>query len=254
MHLDRLISILEAVAAAHRPVSAQELQTMTRLPRPTCYRLLQMLTEYQLLDDPDSKSRYVIGERLIRIALIGKTDMDVSTTASPTLRNAANEFGEAVFISRFRNNRVAIIHVETPKDPKISYIHPGLGFRPMHACSCAKAIAAFADKKLRDQILSGPMKSYTDHTRTTRDELRKEYLEIRRRGFAECVEEIETGVSSVAAPVEIKSIGALFSVGAIGPIRRFNPKHRKLLGEKLIGVAKDVALMIEPNKQLLSEL
>lgn len=124
----------------------------------------------------------------------------------------------------------------------------------MHACSCAKAIAAFADEKLRDQILNGPMKAYTHHTRTTRDELRKEYLEIRRRGFAECVEEIETGVSSVAAPVEIKSVGALFSVGAIGPIRRFNPKHRELLGEKLIRVAKDVALMIEPNKQLLSEL
>ena len=124
----------------------------------------------------------------------------------------------------------------------------------MHACSCAKAIAAFADEKFRDLIVSGPMKLYTNHTRTTPDELRKEYREIRKRGFAECVEEIETGVSSVAAPVDIKNIGALFSVGAIGPIRRFHPKHRKLLGEKLIRVAKDVASMIEPNKQLLSEL
>lgn len=254
MNLDRLISVLEAVAAAHRPVSAPELQKMTDLPRPTCYRLLEMLAEHQMLDDPHSTSRYIIGERLIRIALLGKTDADVCSATSPTLRNAAIEFGETVFISRFSNNRVAIIHVETPKDPKISYVHPGLGFRPMHACSCAKAIAAFSDQKIRDRILSGSMKSYTDHTQTNPNELQREFQEIRRCGFAECVEEIETGVSSVAAPVDIKGLGPLFSVGAIGPIRRFNPKQRKLLGEKLIEVAKGVASVIEPNRQLLSEL
>ena len=247
MHLDRLVTILEAVAVAGQPVTPSELQKMTGIPRPTCYRLLTMLAENRLLDVPEHGMRYVIGERLLRIALLAKTDTTISSAASPSIRDAAIEYGEAVFISRLRNDGVAIIHVETPSDPSVSYIHPGLGVRPMHACSCSKAIAAFADESFRESILKGKMKSYTSQTQTSEEGLRKEFLEIRERGFAECVEEIETGVSSVAAPVFIESAGAVFSVGAIGPSRRFNAKYRDALGKNLVTLAKNVAATIQSN-------
>ncbi len=244
MHLERLISVLEAIAIAGRPLAANELQEMTGLPLPTCYRLLQLLKEQRLLEDPDSNNRYVIGERLVRIAFLAKTDADVCAVTAPVLKEATREFGEAVFLSRFRKNGVSIIHVETPADPSISYIHPGLGYRPMHACSCSKVIAAFADDAFRELILNGPMKAYTDQTHTVRHDLEKEFSTIVKNGFAECVEEIEIGVSSVAAPVHIESAGAVFSVGAIGPIRRFTAKHRRALGKNLIDVAGTISASI----------
>ncbi len=244
MHLDRVISVLEAVAVAGRPVSAAELRRATGLPRPTCYRLLQSLADHRLLDDPEGNSRYLVGERLIRIALLGQADVDVRHAAAPTMKDAAIEFGEAVFLSRFRNKGVEIIHVETPADPARAYIHPGLGHRPMHACSCSKAIAAFAEEAFREDILNGPLKAYTEHTKITRDELRQEFSDIQARGYAECVEEIEIGVSSVAAPVRIGNIGATFSLGAIGPIRRFTNAHRAKIGTELQQLASKVSAAI----------
>jgi IclR family acetate operon transcriptional repressor len=245
MNLDRLVSILEAIAIAGRPLSAGKVHEITKLPVPTCYRLLQILKEQQLLDDPESNNRFVIGERLVRIAVSSKTDSDVCSVTDPTLNMAAAEFGDAVFLSRFRKKGVSIIHVQTPHDPSISYIHPGLGFRPMHACSCSKAIVAFADDAFREMILSGPMKAYTDQTYTAREELEKEFAQIKKTGFAECVEEIEVGVASVAAPVLIDSVGAVFSVGVIGPIRRFTKQHRKALGHQLIHLADKVSTAIQ---------
>lgn len=103
MHLDRLITVLETVAIAGRAVSASDVQRATGLPRPTCYRLLQTLADYGLLDDPDAASRYLIGERLKRIAVLGQPDVDICRAVAPTLRETAIEFGEAVFLSRFRN-------------------------------------------------------------------------------------------------------------------------------------------------------
>ncbi|MEP3276761.1 MAG: IclR family transcriptional regulator [Stappiaceae bacterium] len=247
MLLKRLISVLEAVAIAGRPMSASDLHEITGLPLPTCYRLLQMLAEQRLLDSSEGKSRYVIGERLVRIALLAKTDADVRDITAPILRETAIEFGEAVFLSRLRQNGVGIIHVEIPSDPTMSYIHPGLGSRPMHACSCSKVIAAFSDTEFRELILSGPMKSYTEHTRTNREQLEKEFAAIRVAGFAECVEEIEVGISSVAAPVAVENIGAVFSVGTIGSIRRFKPAKRRALGEKLIAIADKVGTSIEKS-------
>lgn len=245
MHLNRLISVLETVAIAGRPVSASELQRATGLPRPTCYRLLQTLAEHRLLDDPGGNARYLVGDRLIRIALMGKPDVDVRHAAAPTMKEAATQFGESVFLSRFRNNGVEIIHVEIPADPARAHIHPGLGYRPMHACSCSKAIAAFAEEGFCDDILKGPLKPYTEFTKTTPQHLRQEFVDIRQRGYAECVEEIELGVSSVAAPITLGNVGATFSVGATGPVRRFNGTYRAKIGKELMQVAAKVTAAIQ---------
>jgi DNA-binding IclR family transcriptional regulator len=244
MHLERLTSLLETVAIAGRAVSAPEIQQATGLPRPTCYRLLQSLAEHRLLDEPEP-GRFLIGERLVRLALLGQTDVDASAVAAPTLREAADQFGEAVFLSRFRNKGVEIIHVETPQDATRSFVHPGLGFRPMHACSCSKVIAAFAEETFREEILSGPMRRYTPQTKHDPEALRAEFEDIRMTGYAECVEEIEVGVSSVAAPIRIGNIGATFSIGATGPVRRFTARQRAEIGRNLRDYADKVALALQ---------
>ena len=242
MHLDRLIAVLETVANAGRAVSPVDVQRATDIPRPTCYRLLQTLAEHRLLDEPAGGSRYVIGDRLKRIAFLGQPDLDVCQAAAPVLAKTAIEFGEAVFLSRIRDGTVEIIRVETPLDAARSFIHPGLGKRPMHACSCSKAIAAFADQEFQKEILSGPLRAYTERTKILPSEVERELAAIRERGYAECVEEIDVGVSSVAAPIHIGNLGVPFSVGATGPIRRFTSRHRKKIGAGLIEVAEQIAV------------
>jgi IclR family acetate operon transcriptional repressor len=245
MHLERLIAILEMIAVAGRPISAAEVQKATGLPKPTCYRLIQTLQEQRLIEDTDGSSRFVIGERLIRIALLGKSDVDVRRASAPLLKSAAVEIRETMFLARFRNSQVEIIHVETPDDPSRAYIYPGLGARPMHACSCSKAIAAFAEAEFQEVILKGALKQYTDHTKTTPETLRAEFAGIVQRGFAECDQEIDVGVASVAAPITIGNIGATFSVGAVGPIRRFDAEYRAAMGQRLKQLAERISGAIQ---------
>ena len=236
---------METVAIAGRAVSPADVQRATGLPRPTCYRLLQSLAEHRLLDEPEGASRYLIGERLKRIAILGQPDVDVCQAAAPALREAAIRIGEAVFLSRFRDRTVEIIHVETPVDAARSFVHPGLGNRPMHACSCSKAIAAFADQEFQSEILSSPLRAYTEQTMTMPGEIEREFAAIRDRGYAECVEEIEVGVASVAAPIRIGNLGVPFSVGATGPIRRFTSRHREMIGVGMIEVADQIAAKLQ---------
>jgi IclR family acetate operon transcriptional repressor len=198
---------------------------------------LHSMQAEQLLDEVSS-GRFIVGESLVRLALLGQTDVDICRSAAPTLQRAADDLGEAVFLSRFRNRGVEIIHVEVPGDAKRSFVHPGLGFRPMHACSCSKVIAAFADDTFRQDILSGPMRSFTEYTRCDPQRLSREFDQILSSGYAECVQEIELGVSSVAAPVQIGSVGALYSIGATGPVRRFTKDRRAQIGEQLCQMAQ----------------
>ncbi len=245
MHIDRLITILEMIAVAGRPIKVADIQKATGLPRPTCYRLLQTLLENRLIEDDNDTSRYVIGERLIRIALLGKSDVDVRHVSAALLKSAAIKFGETVFLSRYRSSFVEIIHVETPDDPNRDYVHPGMGQRPMHACSCSKAIAAFSEVEFQEQILKGDLKQYTEHTKTLDWELRAEFEQIVKQGYAECDQEIDLGVASVAAPITVGSIGATFSVGTVGPIRRFTKNYRKELGQEIVLLAEKVSGAIQ---------
>ena len=245
MHLERLISLLEVIAVFGRPISGVEIQKASGLPKPTCYRLLQTLQDQRLIDEPDESGRYVIGERLIRLALLGKSDVDVRRVSAPMLRVAATTFNETVFLARFRDTKIEIIHVETPEDPARAFIHPGIGIRPLHACSCSKAIAAFAEPEFQEYILSGPLKPFTEHTKTTREELIAEFKLIAERGFADCDQEIDIGISSVAAPITVGNIGATFSVGAVGPVRRFGTEYREKIGIQLMDVANKVSGAIQ---------
>jgi DNA-binding IclR family transcriptional regulator len=71
-----------------------------------------------------------------------------------------------------------------------------------------------------------------------------ELEQVRRSGFAECVEEIETGVASVAAPIWIDDVGPAFSVGVIGPIRRFDAHRRAQLGAELLTMTKRLSSVL----------
>ena len=115
----------------------------------------------------------------------------------------------------------------------------------MHACSCSKAIAAFAEPEFQDCILSGIMKQYTEHTKITEAELRAEFAQTIKRGFADCDQEIDLGIASVAAPISIGNIGATFSVGAVGPVRRFGKEYREEIGQKLIGLSRKISGAIQ---------
>lgn len=245
VHLERLISLLEVTAVVGRPVAAAELQAASGLPKPTVYRLVQSLQEKGLIDEPNGDGRYVIGERLIRIALLGKSDVDVRRVSAPLLRAAATNLNETVFLARFRDKKVEIIHVETPEDPARAFVHPGIGERPMHACSCSKAIAAFTDEGFQEDILNGTLHAFTAHTKTTRKDLQKEFAAIREKGFADCDQEIDVGIASVAAPISIGNIGATFSVGAVGPIRRFETEYRHQIGRDLIELASKISGAIQ---------
>ena len=137
-----------------------------------------------------------------------------------------------------------IIYVETPQNSQVSFLHPGFGFRPLHACSCAKVIAAFSSESFQLSIIRSRLKSYTRNTRTNSNLLQTEFKNIRAKGYAECVQEIEVGICSVAAPVFVQDLGVFLSLGATGPLRLFANDFRETIGAYLIELSKEFGDLI----------
>ena len=247
MNLDRIIIILETISNSGRPISTTEIHKLTGIPTPTCYRAAEQLIFHEILDDPNDNGKYLIGKRLRTIVMAGTPDKDICLAISPLLQETAKKFDEAVFLSRFRNSGVEIIHVETPKNMTSSFVHPGLGFRPLHACSCSKAILAFSEDSFKQKILNGPKKQYTANTKISKTELEQELKKIKEKGYAECVEEIQNGIASVAVPIRIKKNETLFSIGTIGPVNTFDDQKRDDLGNQLLKLSHQCSHILELN-------
>lgn len=238
MHLERLILILEIVGQKGEATVA-EICAHSDLPKPSAYRLVQDLVGVGLLE-PVARGRFVIGTRLKGITRSDQSDRALVDLIAPTLKQAATEVGSAFFLSRLRGKAVEIIHVETP-DTGVSYLHPGLGKRPLHACSCSKAVAAFSPDLFLTGEMEGRLRAYTEFTVTNVHDLQAEFETIRMRGFAECVEEIERGMCSVAAPLAPSGPGALMSIGATGSGRVFTPEFRATLGPRITQIACELS-------------
>jgi DNA-binding IclR family transcriptional regulator len=238
MHLERLILILEIVGQKGEATVA-DICAHSDLPKPSAYRLVQDLVGAGLLE-PAARGRFALGTRLKRITQSDQSDPALLDSVAPALKRAANDRGVTFFLSRLRGRAVEIIGVETP-DTGVSYLHPGLGKRPLHACSCAKAVAAHSTGLQLPGDMEGRLKAYTEFTLTRIADLEAEFAVIRQRGYAECVEEIERGMCSVAAALGRTGPGATVAIGATGSTRVFTPAFRAEIGPALAAMAHDLA-------------
>ncbi len=220
---ERLITMLEAIAGSAAPIGANELAQMTKLPRATVYRNLTSLLECGFVEEADGGRRYVLGMRFVKIALTGKSDSHVINAVSSMMLRLVSELGETAFLARYRGGRVDLIHIETPTDPSVPYIYPGLGPRPAHACSSAKAIAAFIIPELRDELLETQPMRFNSNTLVAPELIEKELNQVRRYGYAICDGEMDEGVTSIAVPVNVDKLGAIFSIGIVGASNRIKP-------------------------------
>lgn len=238
MHLERLILILEIVGQKGDATVA-DICSHSDLPKPSAYRLVQDLVGAGLLE-PSARGRFALGSRLKRITRSDQSDRALLDVVAPVLRQAASAHGAAFFLSRLRGRAVEIIHVETP-DTGVSFLHPGLGKRPLHACSCSKAVAALSPDLVLSQTLERRLKAYTEFTLTRIEDLEAELETIRQRGYAECVEEIERGMCSVAATLCETGPGATIAIGATGSTRVFTPAFRAKIGREIARMGRDIS-------------
>ena len=233
-----MITILEAVAAAGRPVSVGDLVTLTRLPRPTCYRLVGSLVDCGFLESEEADGRYLLGMRFVKIALLGKADTHVRRAMTPIAQGLAKQVSETVFFSRYRGGRVDLVYVETPSDPATAFVYPGLGVRPAHACSSAKVIAAFAPTDIRDTLIDQEPEQFTGRTIVTHDDILEDLKKAQERGYAVCDGEMDEGITSVAVPINVDRVGAVFSLGVVGPARRIEAAMK----DALVPILQDRAI------------
>jgi DNA-binding IclR family transcriptional regulator len=113
---------------------------------------------------------------------------------------------------------------------------------PLHSTSLGKAILSALPPDEGERVVrSQGMTRFTDHTLTSWSQLRDELEAIRARGYATDLEENESGVRCVAAPVADGLRGSVAAISISGPRIRLEDDRLAEQAAIVVAAARNIS-------------
>jgi DNA-binding IclR family transcriptional regulator len=208
----RVLSLLSAFNEGRPRRSLTELSAQVGLSKATAHRMLSVLEQEGFIMKASGSADFQLGPEMIVLGTLALKSVDVRGVARPELQFLAETTGEDASLESLVGSEVLILDEERGRG--LLGLGTELGTRwPAHATATGKTLLATAEKAMREP--QGGLKSLTAHTITSWDEWTKTLAEVREKGYATNLEELEYGYRSVATPVrdrEGRTVAAL-SVG-----------------------------------------
>lgn len=238
--IDRAARLLIQVVESEQPATVTELAQATGLPKSTASRLVGALERQGLVQRDPGRGSVRPGPVLVRFAQREPDEHDLVELAAPALDRLAGETGETV------NLAVAAPLGVEQLDQRDSRHFLGstnwVGRRvPFHCSANGKVFLAFGSVPVPAEL-----ERLTPETVVDRAELERELEAVRSQGFATAVEELETGLWAVAAPVA-GGAGVLGAISVSGPTTRLRRGLLDELGRLLVSETAGLSAQLGSN-------
>src|SRR5215472_13376566 len=166
--------------------------------------------------------------------------LDLAREGGPVCRQLAGEINETVNIAVM--DAGAAVNITQEQGSAAVSAQNWIGQRtPLHATSSGKVLLAWADADALAAVLEAGLERRTPATITDPEALRAELDRIRQRGWACTVEELETGLNTVAAPVRGADGSVVAGLSASGPSYRLGTESFPELAKKLQAGADEIS-------------
>lgn len=217
----RAVRALELIAEAGE-LGVTELGRRLGVHKATASRLVATLAERGLVERDPSSEKYRLGFGLIRLAGAAMAGLDLVRTAHPIVEDLAGRTRETVNLGVLSGG--AVVYVDQVSGTRAIVSVSWVGRRtPLHATSNGKVLLASMPDAERERLLFAPLERATPSTIVDVGVLLGQLREVRLRGYAQTVEELEEGLNAVAAPVRQADGQVIAALSVSGPAFRMRP-------------------------------
>ncbi|MGH3633931.1 MAG: IclR family transcriptional regulator [Mycobacterium sp.] len=196
--LARAVRIVEAFAVDDTLLTVSEIARRARLPISTASRLIDHLVGLGWLEREHREVR--IGVRLWEVASRASPTVTLREAAMPFLEDLHDAVGHHIQLGVLEGREVLFVERLSARGAAVNYTRVA-GRLPLHASSSGLVLLAHGTPALQTQILTAPLKTFTDKTISTASELRAALAEVRARGYALCAGHIFPETTGIAVPV-----------------------------------------------------
>lgn len=211
----RVLAILETVAKSSLPMTATEINTELKLPKPTIHRLCTMLEEEGYLQPRLDGKGYLPGHRLSKMALgIFSNNDHWRTERHGILKKLSEDVGETCNISIPDGSQMVYfdrvethwpLRIQLQKNDRV----------PIYCTASGKLFLNNLPASKRARLLTRiNFEQFTDNTLTNVDQLKEELKRLSSKDIGIDNEEFMQGMVAIAVPLR-NSDGAFYGALAI---------------------------------------
>jgi IclR family transcriptional regulator, acetate operon repressor len=234
------LRVFETVAR-QQPIGLSELSRQTGVNKSTVQRCLQTLSDQGWLRSEDELSpKWVITARILSLGSHVKDGVSLSQVAMPMMMRLRDTTQENVHLAVPEvYDSVLLERLESPHPIRIFY---AIGSRvPLNAAATGKAMLAYWDPEALDSFLAVGLRRMTEATIVDARRLRQQLAEVRRRGWASTVNELDDGASAVAAPILNPHGKPIAAVSVSAPTSRMTPDKRAQYAKLAVNTAAEIS-------------
>jgi IclR family acetate operon transcriptional repressor len=231
--IDRAARLLVAVLESEGPVALGDLAADNGLPKSTASRLASALERHGLLHQDGSRGRLAPGPALLRFAHRGTVEGNLVELSREALQALADASGETVNLAVPTSRGVE--HLAQADGQHFLGTGQWLDRRvDFHCTAGGKVFLAHGAAAIP---LDG-LAALTPQTITDHDRLEAELAHVRRQGYATAIDELEPGLTAIAAPVRGHGGEVIAAISVSGPTLRLQPSRLDQLRPMLIKEAR----------------
>ncbi|MFD1555062.1 IclR family transcriptional regulator [Paraburkholderia silviterrae] len=239
----RGLEILDVLADAQDgKASLSDVTRLTGLSPSTVHRLLTTLVDNGYVGRDGESRSYVLGNRLLRFSpTLKRRTSALRELAHPRLEAITRQTGETSNLVVL--DRTVAVYVDQVEGTHPLRMVPGVGATfPAYTSASAKAILAWQrDGRALDLIFEkAPLKPLAGQTITDRGTFARDLKATVARGYALEQDELEDGVSCIAAPIRGQDGVSIAAISVPGPTPRVLSPNAERIGNLI----REQALMV----------
>ena len=234
----RAIRLLKLFTNEQPEMSLADISNAAGLNKTTTHRLLRALQSEALIQKHPTTGAYSLGPGLMALGVQALASSDLRRRVRPVLRTLARETGETATLEvPFEDSMLILDEVA---GPHVVGAAGNVGTRwPLHATSTGKVYLAYEQQRL--DMLNDSLPALASRTVVDKAAFGPQLCEIRRRGYAETIDELEDGFAAVATALRgaMGDVQGALSIG--GPSQRLGRSRRAELGARLRKAAERIS-------------
>jgi IclR family transcriptional regulator, acetate operon repressor len=237
--VDRAVLVLE-ILAREGEAGVTDIAAELGVHKSTAFRLVGALENRDLVTQDTDRGKYRLGVGILRLAGATAARLDLVQEGRPVCERLAQEVAETINLAVLADR--AALYVDQVAGPSAVQTRNWVGQRlALHATSNGKVLLAYLTPAERQDCLSAPLERYTEHTLADRRRLEAELSDVRLRGYATTVDELEIGLTAVAAPVYNMDGAVVAALSASGPGFRLTQQRIPQVADSVRRAADEIS-------------
>ncbi|SFB13739.1 MULTISPECIES: IclR family transcriptional regulator [unclassified Bacillus (in: firmicutes)] len=239
--VSRALDIITIVSMKKGGIGVTEIAKQIDINKSSVYRILSTLVQYGYIEQDSETGRYKLGYKFLEVSTKLLDSIDLREEAKPFLLELENETNEVIHLVVYDQGEV--VYIEKLEGNETLRMHSKVGKRaPMHCTSVGKAILAHLPSSVVLEILERRgMAMHTEHTITDKDQFLKELIQVKQKGYALDLEENETGITCIAAPIFDHLGKVIAAISISGPTIRMTDERMESLQDRMIEIGKQIS-------------